>query len=102
MTLKTQMTSDLATFFNTDEFADMVSYNGSDIDGVVDFGEDLNEQTDSLKAMATLYIKKSDVVDPDYRDTVVIDSVTWHVSNVQEGDSDVWKLNLTRDERPVW
>lgn len=102
MTLKTQMTSDLATFFNTDEFADTVSYNGSDILGVVDFGEDLNEQTDGLQALATLFVKKSDVADPNYRDTVVINSVTWHVSNVQEGDSDVWKLGIKKDQRPVW
>ena len=102
MTLKTQMTSDLSTFFNTDEFAETVSYNGSDISGVVDFGEDLNEQSDGLQAVATLYIKKSDVADPNYRDTVVIDSVTWRVSRVSEGDGAVWKLGLTRDERPIW
>lgn len=102
MTLKDQITSDLSTFFNADEFAETVSYNGSDISGVVDFGEDLNEQSDGLQAVATVFVKKSDVVDPDYRDTVVIDTVTWHVSNIQEGDSDVWKLNITRDARPIW
>ena len=96
------MTSDLSTFFNTDEFAETVSYNGSDISGVVDFGEDLNEQSDGLQAVATLYIKKSDVADPNYRDTVVIDSVTWRVSRVSEGDGAVWKLGLTRDESPIW
>ena len=103
MTFKTQMTSDLSVFFDSDEFAETVTYNGESIEAVIDYGEDLDriEAGDAVAAMATIYVEVSDVADPDYRDTVVIGSDTWRVRNIVKGDGYVWKLDIKRDERPV-
>lgn len=101
MTLKDDITSDLSVFFNTNEFAETVTYNGTDIPAIVEYEENLDEQTGSAVAIATLTIKKSDVSDPDYLDTVVIGSDTWKVRNRIEGNAYIWKLALYRDERPI-
>ena len=105
MTLKSQQSSDLSIFFNTDDFAEIITYNGENIQAIVDYGiGNLGENART----ARIVIKQSDVEDPAYRDTVVIGSSTWRVfrdpSNevAIKGDGNVWELNLIRDERPMW
>ena len=103
MSLNTAMENDLAVLFNLDEFARTVTYNGSDIPAIVDFGMQAGE---SAKA-AVVFVKALDVPAPAYRDMVVIDGSTWRVfrdrnqSAEIEGDGHVWKIPITRDERPV-
>lgn len=100
MTLAAQITSDLATVFDTDEFAQAVTYNGTSINAIVDYGEDQDTNDADSITKATIFVKVSNVTLPVYRDTVIINSITWEVLNIAEGDGYIWKLNLYRDERP--
>lgn len=104
MTLKTQMTSDLSVFFNTDDFAQSVTYAGKAVNALVILGENLDDAGSRESAMARgqIVVKVSDVATPAYRDAVVIGSDTWRVRRIVYGDGLVWKLDIYRDERPVW
>lgn len=100
MTLKAQLTSDLSVFFDENEFAQAVTYNGAPINVVVDYGKDQDMDNNSNATKAVMFVKVSDVASPEYRDTVVINTVTWYVLNILDGDGYIWKINLYRDERP--
>jgi hypothetical protein len=96
MTLKTQMATDLAVFFNSSEFAESVTYAGTAITAVVMPGQAI-EAGGSMTAertvkRATLFVKASDVAAPAYRDAVVIDGDTWHVIQIPGEDEGVWEL----------
>jgi hypothetical protein len=98
------MTADLSVFFNTDEFAETITYAGVSIKAIVDYGrvQDLGNAVNNANVnIAAIWVKKSDVASPTYRDTVVISGVTWTVLNVESGDGLTWKVNIRRDERPV-
>lgn len=104
MTLAAQMTTDLSVFFDTDEHAQTVTYDGSDITAIVDYETLLSEQASgAVKRQKVLWVKVSDVSAPAYRDTVVIGSDTWYVGRESKHETDgyTWKLPLYRDERPV-
>lgn len=101
MTPKTQMTTDLSVFFNTDEFAEPITYAGSSITAVVEIGAAPKREDEAHLQRAEIWIKRSDVSDPAYRDKVVIDSVTWRVLGTLMSDDDICQLELFRDERPV-
>ena len=99
------VTAAMDVWFGTDMDPETVTYNGTDISGHVDYGG----RSDGENARtAVLEVKVSDVSDPAYRDTVVINGVTWRVYRDQsqevviQGDGYTWKLPVTRDERPVW
>jgi len=105
MTLAEQLTTDLSVFFDADDFATTVTYNGTDILALVDFG--MNSDGDNART-ARIIVKTSDVASPAYRDTVVIAGTSWRVFRdpdtevAVKGDGQVWELSLVRDERPVW
>lgn len=101
MTFKTQLSADLPMFFNTDEHAESVTYNGSSIVAIVDYEEDLDERPGGRFVGATMRVKASDVAAPAYRDVVVIGSETWQVQSVESGDGYVWVLKLEREHRPT-
>lgn len=103
-TLAEQITADLATMFDTDEFAQVVTYTAgstaSSITGIVDYGEVSGENAWG----ATITVKVSDVPSPGYRHTFTIDGATWYVAMENsrpkiKGDGYVWTIDLTRDER---
>ena len=54
------------------------------------------------RASATLGVKKADVPDPQYKDTLLIEGVTWTVVRVLEGDGFTWKLEIERDVRSTF
>jgi len=106
MTLRDDINTDLGEHhFNLDEFARTITYNGSDIPAVVDYG--MSPSGENART-ARITVKVSDVPSPAYRDTVVIGSDTWRVFRdpnqevAVKGDGHVWELSLIRDERPVW
>jgi len=101
MTLKTDISSDLDTFFDTDEFAETITYAGSEIPAIVSYDENLDERTGASVAIARISVRKSDVESPAYRDEVKIGSQTWYVRNILSGDGYVWLLGLYSQERPV-
>ena len=108
MTFATQTTSDLDVFFNSDEFAKAVTYtpavgDAANIYGIIEYEQDDNLRPDaSMLKDATLYVKKSDIADPDYFDTVTIAGTTWKIRHADPSDDDlIWILKIHRDERPV-
>lgn len=88
-------------WFSTDAGAVSVTYAGASVYAHVAYGPG----QDGGKG-ATLEVRVSDVATPAYRDTVVIDSVSWEVARpdgqaAYEGDGYSWKLPLVRDRRPA-
>ena len=104
MTLSSQLTTDLSIFFDTDEFAQSVTYAGSVINAIVSDDENLDAAGSRESAMAkgTIWVKVSDVTLPAYRDAVVIGSDTWYVRRIVSGDGYVWQVEIYRGQRPVW
>lgn len=106
MTLKTQMATDLAAFFNAGEFGESVTYAGTAITAVVTerrgTGEENVMTAERTVKQASLYVKASDVAAPAYRDAVVIGSDTWHVIQIPGTDEEgVWMLGIEKESRPV-
>lgn len=104
MTLNSQLSTDLAVFFETDEFAQSVTYAGTAINALVLFNENLDAagSRDSAMAIGEIWVKVSDVALPAYRDVVVIGSDTWNVRRILFGDGYIWKVEIYSGQRPVW
>ena len=106
MTLKTQMENDLSTFYDTDEHAETVVYDGSSIPGIIEYV--IDEGLGQYAYGATLRVKVSDVALPVYRDTVVIGSDTWRVFESENrkarktDDGLEWLIPISRAERATW
>lgn len=105
MTLADQLTTDLPVFFDTDDFGQTITYNGSSIIAIVDYG--ISPAGENART-ARIVVKASDVPAPAYRDLAIIGSDTWRVFRdpkqevAVKGDGHVWELTLIRDERPMW
>ncbi len=99
MSFSSQMTQDESVFFNPDEFAVTVTYNGSVIPAHVFYGEAPERGSNAHASVAKLKVLKSDVAAPAYKDPVVIDSVTWKVDRVLSGDGFTWMVEIRTDER---
>jgi len=110
-TFKAQLQDDLDVFFDTDAFATAVVYTpvgGGDAvtipavidygDGSLDYGKSGSGDTWSVtcakgtrpdfdrgrvRDVAVVTIKASDVSDPQYRDTILIDGEVWTVTDAQ-------------------
>lgn len=90
MTLKTQITSDLSTFFNTDEFAETVSYTpvggaAVDITAIVTRDNPFQEPYVRGEETATCEIEvmASEVADPQYGDLFTFNSETWEFDPIR-------------------
>jgi len=105
MTLADQLSTDLSVFFDADDFAQTITYNGASINALVDYG--MYGSGENART-ARIIVKASDVAAPAYRDTVVIAGTTWRVFRdpdrevAVKGDGHVWELALIRDEKPTW
>lgn len=86
---------------NTDEFAQEITYNGTTIKAIVEYGK--QKAKDSIMFDAMITVKASDVPSPAYRDPVVIGSDTYRVYQDKEfqssGDGYVWQIPLYKGER---
>ena len=101
-TLKEQALSDLDIIFDTNlPGVETVTYADNPIPAVLDFGEDLDRDSGSVMARATIMVRVPDVPDPGYRDVVTIQGRPWRVEVVRAGDGNTWLLDLYREERPV-
>lgn len=100
MSLKTQIASDLTKFFDANDFAIPVSYNSSSILAIWTPGENQADNASAIVREGKLEVRVGDVATPAYRDTVVINSVTWRVRPVISGDEYTWVLALETSERP--
>ena len=106
MTFKTQLATDMDAFFNTDEFAESVTYTpfGGSAQTITArlTDEDPTIQTPApSKDSAILIVKYSDSTAPAKGDTFTINSETWYlVEIVQGGRSEgVWHLRISRSAR---
>ena len=99
------VTAAMAVWFGPGMDPETVTYKGTGIPGHISYGG----RSDGENARtAILEVRVSDVPNPTYRDTAVINGVTWRVYRDQsqevviQGDGYTWKLPITRDERPRW
>lgn len=102
MTLRATIAADLDdVFFDVDEFAESITYNGASIQAVVEYGK--QRVKDAIVFDAEILVKVSDVPSPTYRDTVVIGGTTFKVLQVTgsqpSGDGFTWRIPVMRDER---
>ncbi len=104
---KDQLTSDLDVFFNTDEFAEAVTYTPSggsavSISAIVDRADGSRREggLSSLQYEAMIQVKASDLVArPKYRDKVTIDGIDYVVMEQGvTGDGYVWTVPLRAKE----
>ena len=106
MTFKTQMINDLSVFFNTDEFAETITYTpsgGSPVEISAIPGDQNATLQDPPPAgdTMTIFVKASDVSDPGYKDQFTINSETWYFrKNLSGGSNDgILELEISRSER---
>ena len=106
MTFSAQILTDLDVFFNADEFSDkVITYAGTSVVGHVET-DDLTHELQPDSIQGRLFIKASALGSaPDYRDTVVIDGVTWKTyrdseDNAYYESAGVYIINIYRGERP--
>ena len=119
MSFKDQLISDLSIFFNTDEFAETVSYTpkgdiARDITGVVERGNPFQEPYVRGEETATceIMVQASEVSNPQHGDiftiptelsdfdpTIVLDSEVWEfdpVRGIINQDNDTYLIGLVR------
>ena len=106
MTLNIQLTTDLPVFFNTDDFAETVSYTAlggvaANITAIVT-REGTHQEPyvrGPVSATATVLVKKSDVATPQHGDTYTFDSQTWEhdpESGITYEDAQIYEIALRR------
>jgi len=100
MTFKTQMASDLPVFFEADEFAETGTYNGSDIDIIVE-DQGSEEDANSVFDYLDVLVQASDVATVTYRtDTLVYDALTWKYPKVLGAEMNTIRLRWICNQRP--
>ena len=106
MTFKQQMIADLDIFFNTDEFAENITYTpagGSPASVSAILGDENAAIQDPVPAGDTMriYVKAGEVPSPNYKDTFTIGGEVWYLrANLSGGANDgIWQLEISRSER---
>ena len=104
MTIKEQITSDLDIIFNTDEFAEEITFGGVAVDAVVDVSDrDLTFGADSRKLTILIPVGSLGSA-PSGREVVVIGSTTWTVyrdedDNAYIEEDGVYLIKLVSERR---
>ena len=108
MTFKSQLTSDLSIFYNSDEFAETVSYTpvggaARDITAIVTRQGSRQEPyiRGEFTALAEIEVKKSEVTNPQHGDTYVFDSQTWEHSPRTDIDADAGVIYEDSEEHII-
>lgn len=106
MPLKDQMLLDLDVFFNLDEFARETAYrpaSGGEFPVTAVFDADPKAAARGAD-QAWLYVRKSEVPAPAYRDTFVLDGREWKIvqepgqGNVVIPQGGAWRIRVTARE----
>ena len=102
MSLKDQMLGDISNFLNANEFAEEITYNGTEITAVVEIGEtDTKGNTfsnDGRSDIASVWVAETDVPNPINGDEVTSKGKTWYVARVMEDGGGMYKLELIANE----
>lgn len=96
MTLKDDIASDADTFFDTDEFAEDIEYNGASVKAIV---ESISERVANTVAAATLQIivQSTDISQPAIDDRVLYDGTYYRVGQGAYMTGLDWNIPLIRD-----
>jgi hypothetical protein len=98
MTFASQIAADLGVFFNTDEFAESATYNGTSILAVEDEVSERNTgQPGFASPLFAVFIKAADVPRPKGGDTVVFRSVRCRVGQFPVAQGALWRIELLQD-----
>ncbi len=98
MSFKDQMAQDLAIVFNEDEFGESITYNGNAIVAIIDRQEQPMYNGNNVANFANVLVKKSDVPNVAYQDTVQFDDSVWTVVNFKNLDGHTIILSVKRNE----
>lgn len=99
MSFKDHLAADLGIFFNTEEFAENITYKGVAVPAIVDRLQDPQFSGGNVATYARLHIKKSSVAVVQYLDEIVMDGKAWVVERVESSDSLVWVITARCNER---
>lgn len=102
MSLKNQIIADTAIYLNTDEFAEKITYNGTEITAVFELGETNTRgnqfSSDGQSDIASVWVSETDVPSPVNDDEVINKGKTWRVSRILEDGGGMYRLELTGNE----
>ncbi len=101
MTLRDQYEADRSLLLGSElPWVATVTYNGTPVSA--SFQIKSEEMSDGRRESAELIVSDAAVAAPAYRDTVVVGGATWHVMRVVSSDLYSHRLELYKDENPVW
>lgn len=101
MSLKDHLVTDLATFFDTDDFAESVTYDGGTITALIERLQDPAFGADTA-TRANLTLKASDVPGIAFGDTLTFDSAPWIVEGILQSDKQIILVSCRRKEAHRW
>ncbi len=97
MTLKDDIAADVGVFYDTDEFGQAnMTYNGTDIVGVIDSGSERMENMIAAPAVQ-VRVPQAEVPEPAVDDRIVIDGKQYRVGEGGYLDAIDWVLPLITD-----
>jgi hypothetical protein len=106
MTLKADLTTDLTTFFNTDEFAESVTYTATGVAAktikvILDKEDPTIQATTPPGDSMIILAKYADITAPRRGDTFTINSETWYVIGDPQGGraEGIWHIEASRSAR---
>lgn len=101
MTLRDQYEADRDLLLSSElPWVQSVTYNGDTVSA--SFQIKSEEMADGRRESAELIVSLEDVATPAYRDTVALDGATWRVMRILSSDRYSHRLELFRDENPIW
>jgi hypothetical protein len=102
MTFKEQIAADADVFFNENEFAEPITYNGVSMLAIPEVGENPANgnlyTSEGQTARARFLVPAKDVPDPKPQDKIVHKMVTWYMAKILESDSVSHYLECTSEE----
>ena len=101
-TFKEHLDADMDIFFNDSEFAEPITYNGTEILCVPADGYEMSTSIPGVNVPTrSVLVKQADVASPKAGDKVVMDTQTWYVSPGMTIDGGLWSLTLTKEIRRI-
>ena len=99
MTLKDDITTDLDTFLNSDEFGVNITYDAGTIKGVFDneFIESNQDEISVEDFQPQVIVKSSDIPGLSHGDTMTIESVDYNVIGIQPDGTGLTLVILSKD-----
>lgn len=101
MGLDSQLDDDFKELMDSDFFTTSATYNGASVSGVWSIGENPLERSGANVRIGKYEIHKSYLTAvPAYRDSIIIDGITWKMREIFAEDEYTYILILETSERP--